>query len=150
MKPGAILLALVLAAAPLAAQTSTPPIRLAQSAEGVTSHPSAATPAELARRGETPEQIHDATGHWPCEEFAPGDIITPHITDSHCLEVPSFPKFWEPHEVVLPRWKPIFVQTWKRGCWARFALPRCGNSGNPLTLNGPLLPACIWNITQDV
>ena len=44
-----------------------------------------------------------------CEEFAPGDIITPHITDSHCLEVPSFPFFWEPREVALPRWAPVHV-----------------------------------------
>jgi F-type H+-transporting ATPase subunit a len=109
MKTGAILLAIVLAAAPLAAQVSTPPTRLAQSVESVKSAPSVASSAELARSGETPEQIHDATGHWPCEEFAPGDIITPHITDSHCLEVPSFPKIWEPHEVVLPRWKPIVI-----------------------------------------
>jgi F-type H+-transporting ATPase subunit a len=39
----------------------------------------------------------------------PSDIITPHITDSHCLEVPGFPKFWEPHEVALPRWAPIHL-----------------------------------------
>ena len=45
----------------------------------------------------------------PCEEYAPDDIVTPHITDSHCLEFPGFPKFWEPHEVPLPRWAPIHV-----------------------------------------
>ena len=44
-----------------------------------------------------------------CEEYAPGDIITPHITDSHCLEVPSFPRFWEPREVALPRWAPFHI-----------------------------------------
>jgi F-type H+-transporting ATPase subunit a len=44
-----------------------------------------------------------------CGAHDPSDIITPHITDSHCLEVPSFPRFWEPHEVVLPRWAPIHV-----------------------------------------
>ena len=45
----------------------------------------------------------------PCEEYAPNDIVTPHITDSHCLEYPGFPKFWEPHEYPLPRWTPIHV-----------------------------------------
>ena len=50
------------------------------------------------------------SGHQgPCEEYAPDDIVTPHITDSRCLELPGFPKFWEPHEVPLPRWAPIHV-----------------------------------------
>ena len=87
MKTGAILLSLVLAAAPLAAQEPTP---------------TAAQPAPALEQ-------HDVIDHRPCEEFAPGDIITPHITDSHCLEVPSFPKFWVPREVELPRWKPIVI-----------------------------------------
>ena len=47
-----------------------------------------------------------ATG---CPKHDPSDIITPHITDSHCLEVPGFPKFWEVHEVELPRWAPIHI-----------------------------------------
>jgi F-type H+-transporting ATPase subunit a len=45
----------------------------------------------------------------PCEEYAPDDIVSPHITDSHCLELPGFPRFWEPHEVPLPRWAPVHV-----------------------------------------
>ena len=45
----------------------------------------------------------------PCEEYAPDDIITPHITDSHCMEYPGFPRFWEPHEFALPRFAPIHV-----------------------------------------
>jgi F-type H+-transporting ATPase subunit a len=81
MKTGAFLLALMLAGAPLAAQEST--------------HP-ASPPSHTANEGD-------------CGNFAPGDIITPHITDSHCLEAPSFPKFWVPHEVELPRWKPIVI-----------------------------------------
>ena len=44
-----------------------------------------------------------------CEEYAPDDIVSPHITDSHCLEVPGFPRFWEPHEVPLPRWTPVTI-----------------------------------------
>jgi F-type H+-transporting ATPase subunit a len=50
-----------------------------------------------------------AAEHHGCEEYAPGDIVTPHITDSHCLEYPGFPKFWEPHEYLLPRFAPIHV-----------------------------------------
>ena len=51
-----------------------------------------------------------ASGHaGACEEYAPDDIVSPHITDSHCLEVPGFPKFWEPHEVPLPRFAPVHV-----------------------------------------
>ena len=49
----------------------------------------------------------------PCEEYAPDDIVSPHITDSHCLEVPGFPKFWEPHEVPLPRWTPVYIGTFE-------------------------------------
>ena len=45
----------------------------------------------------------------PCEEYEPSDIVSPHITDSHCLEVPGFPRFWEPHEVPLPRWAPVTI-----------------------------------------
>ncbi len=44
-----------------------------------------------------------------CEEYAPGDFITPHISDSHCIDVPGFPRFWEVHEIALPRWAPVHV-----------------------------------------
>lgn len=44
-----------------------------------------------------------------CGAHDPSDIITPHITDSHCIEYPGFPKFWEPREAELPRWAPIHV-----------------------------------------
>jgi F-type H+-transporting ATPase subunit a len=50
---------------------------------------------------------HAAVHESPCEEYAPDDIVSPHITDSHCLELPSFPRFWEPHEVPLPRFAPV-------------------------------------------
>jgi F-type H+-transporting ATPase subunit a len=49
------------------------------------------------------------SSHSACAAHDPNDIITPHITDSHCLEYPGFPKFWEPREVELPRWKPIMI-----------------------------------------
>ena len=50
---------------------------------------------------------HAAVHESPCEEYAPDDIVSPHITDSHCLEVPGFPRFGEPPEVPLPRWAPV-------------------------------------------
>jgi F-type H+-transporting ATPase subunit a len=50
-----------------------------------------------------------APAHGACPAHDPADIITPHITDSRCIEVPGFPKFWEVHEVALPRWAPIHV-----------------------------------------
>ncbi len=52
---------------------------------------------------------HAAVHESPCEEYEPSDIVSPHITDSHCLELPGFPRFWEPHEVPLPRWTPVTI-----------------------------------------
>ena len=83
MKTSALLLALVFASSRLGAQEPVAPASTA--------------PAVSAE--------HQS----PCEEYAPDDIVTPHITDSHCLEYPGFPKFWEPHELPLPRWAPIHV-----------------------------------------
>lgn len=45
---------------------------------------------------------HGATDHRVCVHHDPKDIITPHITDSNCIEVPNFPQFWTAHEV--PVW----------------------------------------------
>ena len=79
-----LLLALVLAAAPLGAQDPTR---------------AAATPG-----------LHEGPSiEAACGAHDPNDIITPHITDSHCIEYPGFPRFWEPHEYALPRWAPIHV-----------------------------------------
>ena len=66
-----LVLALLLAAVPLRAQVASP-----------------ASPASPAEAGHGAA----ATG---CPAHDPADIITPHITDSHCIEVPGFPKFWE-------------------------------------------------------
>ena len=77
-----LVLALLLAATPLRALVSSP-----------------ASPAQAGHGAA-------ATG---CPAHDPSDIITPHITDSHCLEVPGFPKFWEVHEVALPRWAPLHI-----------------------------------------
>ena len=87
MKPGSVLLALLLASAPLGAQT----------------------PGAVVPPAATEQAAAAAEPTAGCEEYAPGDFITPHITDAHCLEVPGFPRFWEPQEVVLPRWAPIHV-----------------------------------------
>jgi F-type H+-transporting ATPase subunit a len=96
MKTGSLIIALLLAAAPLGAQATLP-----QAVDSAAAHAAAQTSAEV--------QHGAATEHEACGTFAPGDIITPHITDSHCLEVPGFTKFWEPHEVELPRWAPIHI-----------------------------------------
>ena len=50
-----------------------------------------------------------AGAHEACPKHDPADYITPHITDSNCIEFPGFPKFWEVHERALPRWAPIHV-----------------------------------------
>ena len=98
MKPAALLLALALTLAGSAAGAQTPREALDTAAvAAAAAHPNSAESAEGA-------------GHeGACGQFAPGDIITPHITDSHCLEVPGFPRIWEPHELLLPRWKPVMI-----------------------------------------
>jgi F-type H+-transporting ATPase subunit a len=103
MNTAAILLALSLAGTSLGAPSP------AQAIDSAAAHAARQTSVEVRNGTATPEQ-HDAAAHQgACEEYAPGDIITPHITDSHCLEVPGFPKFWEPREVELPRWKPVVI-----------------------------------------
>jgi len=81
MKTSSLLVALVLAAAPLGAHAQE----------------HAAPPAA-------------AEAHEACGAHAPGDIITPHITDSHCVELPEHGwKLWKPVEHALPRWAPIHI-----------------------------------------
>jgi F-type H+-transporting ATPase subunit a len=103
MKTASLLLALSLAGTTLGAQT---PATVPQAIDSAAARSAAVTSAEIQHGTATPEH-HEAAN--PCEEYAPGDIITPHITDAHCLEVPSFPRFWEPREVVLPRWAPLHI-----------------------------------------
>ena len=95
MKIGAFLFALTLTGATLGAQPT------AAQAESSSAPSSAAIAAYSRAPHEEP-----AGG---CAEHDPADIITPHITDSHCIEYPGFPKFWEPREYELPHWKPIHV-----------------------------------------
>jgi F-type H+-transporting ATPase subunit a len=103
MKTGSLVLALALLAAPLAAQESVP-----QALDSAASHAAQQTSAEVQHGTATP--VGHAGGHEACGEFAPGDIITPHITDSHCIELPEGGwKIWKPVEHELPRWAPIHI-----------------------------------------
>lgn len=56
---------------------------------------------------------HEAQGAAPAagaHEAAPVDIITPHITDAHFIEVPSFSfAHGFTREIELPRWAPVHI-----------------------------------------
>jgi F-type H+-transporting ATPase subunit a len=115
MKTGSFLLALLFAGSTLGAQEhATTPAPRADSAsvsptqalDSAASHAAQVTAAEVQHGGEAAGGEHHVAG---CEQFAAGDFITPHISDSHCMEVPGFPKFWEAHHVVLPKWEPIHI-----------------------------------------
>jgi len=95
MKIGTFLFALLLTSTPLAAQ--------AAAVDSAAAFAARQTAAEVQHGGPAAEE-HEACPH------APGDIITPHITDSRCLEYPkSGWKIWEPAEYVLPQWAPIHI-----------------------------------------
>jgi F-type H+-transporting ATPase subunit a len=106
MKTGSVvLLACLLATGLASAQTTGAPAAL----DSASAHAATVTSAEVQHGTATPED-HAAAEGSACGAHDPTDIITPHITDSHCLEVPSFPKFWAPpHEVELPRWTPLHI-----------------------------------------
>jgi len=108
MKTGSLLLVALLAAAPLGAQATLP-----QAVDSAAAHAAGQTSAEVQHGTATATEHGPASAHAggdeACGTHDPSDIITPHITDSHCLEVPGFPKFWEPREVALPRWAPIHI-----------------------------------------
>jgi F-type H+-transporting ATPase subunit a len=117
MKTGSLILALLLAGAPLAAQSATPAEPQASVPQAIDSGAARAaeqTSAEVQHGTATPMQhgpsaVHGAAAeHSICGHHG-DDIITPHITDSKCIEVPSFPKFWVPREVALPQWAPIHL-----------------------------------------
>jgi F-type H+-transporting ATPase subunit a len=116
MKTGSLILALLLAGSTLGAQEhATIPAQRAESAtvtpsqalDSAAAHANQVTAAELHQGAEPAEGgEHHVAG---CEHFAAGDFITPHISDSHCMELPTSWKIWELHEVVLPRWAPIHI-----------------------------------------
>ena len=88
----AVLSSLVFAVAPLAAQEARVP---------VSDSIAAVAPAP----GEAAEHVAQRAGD---EAAADEDYITPHITDSHHLELP----YWKPpfhYEIELPQWEPIHV-----------------------------------------
>ncbi|HKH93746.1 MAG TPA: F0F1 ATP synthase subunit A [Gemmatimonadaceae bacterium] len=119
MKTGSLLLALLLAAVPLGAQDAThatPQATVPQALDSAAARSAGQTSAEVQHGTATPTEhgpaaAHGAAagGHGECGAHTPGDIITPHITDSRCIEVPSFPRIWEPKEVALPHWAPINI-----------------------------------------
>jgi F-type H+-transporting ATPase subunit a len=102
MKIGTFLFALLLTSAPLAAQSAKLDSAAAFSAR--------VTAAEVQHGSATPEE-HLANGeHEACGAHAPDDIITPHITNSRCIEYPAQGwKIWEPVEYELPQWAPIHI-----------------------------------------
>jgi F-type H+-transporting ATPase subunit a len=83
------------------------PVAPAQALDSAAAHAAAVTSAEVQHGTAAPEG-HGAAPSG-CGAHDPKDIITPHITDSHCLEYPGFPRFWEVHEYELPRWAPIHI-----------------------------------------
>jgi F-type H+-transporting ATPase subunit a len=103
MKTAALLLALAFTAPTLRAQTPTSAL------DSAAARAAATTSGEVRHGTAEPEHHEAAAHHAACEEYAPGDIITPHITDAHCLEVPHFPRIWESREVELPRWAPVTI-----------------------------------------
>ncbi|HEV7993615.1 MAG TPA: F0F1 ATP synthase subunit A [Gemmatimonadaceae bacterium] len=117
MKTGSLLFALLIAAAPLAAQEASlaqPQSSVPQAIDSSAARAAEQTAAEVQHGSATPMEhgpsaVHgEAAEHSICGHHG-DDIITPHITDSKCIEVPSFPKIWVPREVPLPQWAPIHI-----------------------------------------
>jgi F-type H+-transporting ATPase subunit a len=107
-RPFLLALAVALAAAPLGAQdTAHAGVTPTQALDSAAAHAAAVTSAELAQAPHT-EQGQGAVEK-ACPAHDPKDYITPHITDSNCIEYPGFPKFWEVHEHALPKWAPIHI-----------------------------------------
>jgi F-type H+-transporting ATPase subunit a len=102
MKIGTFVFALLLAGAPLTAQSAK--------LDSAAAFAARQTAAEVRHGTATVEERTPEGGYEGCEVHAPGDIITPHITDSRCIEYPKHGwKIWEPVEYELPRWAPIHI-----------------------------------------
>src|SRR5215213_9789410 len=109
MKTGSLLLVALLAAAPLGAQATLP-----QAVDSAAADAAGQTSAEVQHGTATATEHGPASagagGHEACGAHDPSDIITPHITDSHCIELPEHGwKIWKPVEHELPRWSPIHI-----------------------------------------
>jgi F-type H+-transporting ATPase subunit a len=105
MKLGSLLL-IALGAAPLAAQQPAATVHAAHSA--VTAQP-VTTNTDSAGRAQANHQVNVSLGEAaPAEHGAPknADIIMPHITDSHHMEIPWFNGHLA-KEIELPRWAPV-------------------------------------------
>ena len=106
MKTGfSLLLALVLTAGGTAAAQAP---SASAALDSAASHAAAVSSQEIEHGTATPVE-HAAEGE-ACGAHDEADYITPHITDSRCIDLPSSWKFWEaPREVELPRIAPIHV-----------------------------------------
>jgi len=109
MKIDSLVIAFSLLAAPLAAQGTLP-----QAVDSAAAQSARQTSAEVQHGTATPVEQTSAEAHGgereACGAFLPGDIITPHITDAHCIELPENGwKLWKPVEHELPRWAPIHI-----------------------------------------
>jgi len=82
-------------------------------AQGAESLSTSVTSREAQHGTATPEENAAAAEHGAageaeaCGSHDPNDIITPHITDARCIDVPNGWRIWEVREVALPRWQPI-------------------------------------------
>jgi F-type H+-transporting ATPase subunit a len=108
MKLGSLLILMSFAAAPLAAQQ-------AEVGAGAHAAPAAArstTPTVQGDAHATQRVEHAANTSLDAEgskgEAGKTDIIMPHITDSHHLEIPWINAHWA-KEIELPRWAPVHI-----------------------------------------
>jgi F-type H+-transporting ATPase subunit a len=80
--------------------------------DSAAAHSARESSAEVQHGTATP--VGHGGEHEACGAFMPGDIITPHITDAHCIELPENGwKIWKPVEHELPRWAPIRIGSLK-------------------------------------
>jgi len=110
MKTGSFLIALLFAAAPLTAQGAAAVV------DSAAASAARQTSAEIQHGTATPVEREAGSAHAgeaesePCGVHVKGDIITPHITDSRCIELPEDGwKLWKPREHLLPQWAPIHI-----------------------------------------
>jgi F-type H+-transporting ATPase subunit a len=108
MKLGSILLAFFVAA-PLLAQHPTAATRVAQQPPPAEQQPAPAHAPPVA--AQIDHQANASLGAEPNAEHgsaANADIIMPHITDSHHIEIPWVNAGWG-KEIELPRWEPVHI-----------------------------------------
>ena len=108
---GTLLLSLALGATPVAAQeTHAAAAPAATAQDSVTLH-GPLSPADSVAAHEASREVQGEPAPTAHGEAAAGkqeDIITPHITDSHAIDLPCF-RTSMVCEYELPRWKPVHV-----------------------------------------